>query len=350
MGSSESKVNSNFKIASKSDFRFNKIIGTGGFGKVWHVETRKGSRTFALKEMQKSLIIARNGVSSILNERLLLSLLKHPFIVSMQYAFQDRLRLYLVMELMPGGDLRTYLSKRRIISEPEAKFMIVCILIGLEYLHINGIIHRDIKPENLVFDSKGYLRITDFGIARFLSKNNSNDSTGTPGYMSPEVMMKKNHGIEADYFSLGIIAFECMMRRRPYLGKSRNEIKDQILVQQIQLKKSNVPEDWTPEAVDFINKLIQRNPKDRLGFNGTQEVKNHEWLADVEWRKMLEKTIESPCQPKFEDNFSQKTLNNFKAEEDSDINIDSMQHFFIGYQFDSSSKCQDCESACYIKK
>ena len=108
-------------------------------------------------------------------------------------------------------------------------FFAACIIIALEYLHSQGIIHRDLKPENLVFDSEGYLRLTDLGIARIWRPDNSADTSGTPGYMAPEVLCRQNHGIAVDYFALGVIVYECMLGRRPYVGKSRQEIRDNVL-------------------------------------------------------------------------------------------------------------------------
>jgi serine/threonine protein kinase len=95
---------------------------------------------------------------------------------------------------------------------------------GLYDIHRCGVIHRDIKPENLVIDDEGYLRITDFGIARVWRQENSSDTSGTPGYMAPEVMCRLNHTISVDYFAVGVMAYECMFGRRPYIGKSRKEI------------------------------------------------------------------------------------------------------------------------------
>ena len=103
------------------------------------------------------------------------------------------------------------------------------MLLSLEYLHKNCILHRDIKPENLVFESNGYLRITDLGIARVWNPENAKDTSGTPGYMAPEVMCRLNHTTSVDYFAVGVMAFECMFGRRPYVGKSRKEIRDHIL-------------------------------------------------------------------------------------------------------------------------
>lgn len=92
------------------------------------------------------------------------------------------------MDLLSGGDLRYHISKYRKFSEEQVQFFIACLLLSLEYVHNKGIIHWDIKPENLVFENNGYLRLTDFGIARVWNPDNSKDTSGTPGYMAPEVM------------------------------------------------------------------------------------------------------------------------------------------------------------------
>lgn len=94
------------------------------------------------------------------------------------------------MDLLGGGDLRYHIGRVKIFNEETTRssvlslgFFVACIFLSLEYLHINKIIHRDLKPENLVFDERGYLRLTDFGIARYLKPENSTDTSGTPGYM-----------------------------------------------------------------------------------------------------------------------------------------------------------------------
>lgn len=115
--------------------------------------------------------------------------------------------------------------------------------------------HRDIKPENLVLDDKGYPRLTDFGIAKFFQINNSNETSGTPGYMSPEVMNSQNHTFSVDFYALGVMVFEFMYGFRPYTGKSRKEIKEKILAKQVQIRHSDVPENWSLEAADFINRV-----------------------------------------------------------------------------------------------
>jgi len=92
------------------------------------------------------------------------------------------------MDLLTGGDLRLHITKRKFFTEDETKFVVACIIVALEYLHNSNIIHRDLKPENLVVDASGYIKLTDMGVARYVVKENSMDTSGTPGYMSPEVM------------------------------------------------------------------------------------------------------------------------------------------------------------------
>lgn len=157
-------------------------------GKYGRWRTNKTGKFYAMKEMSKNRIITKRSVNSVMNEQKLLSSLRHPFLVNMRYAFQNSDTLYLVMDLMKGGDLRFHIGSKRRFSEEEVKFIVACVMVALEFLHTNSIIHRDIKPENLVLDEKGYVRITDLGIARVWNPDNSSETSGTPGYMAPEVM------------------------------------------------------------------------------------------------------------------------------------------------------------------
>lgn len=124
------------------------------------------------------------------------------------------------MDLLTGGDLRYHISKNKRFSEEQSKFFVACILLAFDYLHSNNIIHRDIKPENIVLDENGifiliigYVRLTDFGIAKLYQKDNAKETSGTPGYMAPEVMCAQNHTIAVDYFALGVMAHEFMLGR-----------------------------------------------------------------------------------------------------------------------------------------
>ena len=109
------------------------------------------------------------------------------------------------MDLLTGGDLRFHIAHQKTFSEMQTKFFISNMLLALEYIHSQNIIHRDIKPENLVLESTGYLRITDFGVAKINEIDNSSETSGTPGYMAPEVILVQNHSFPSDFFALGVI-------------------------------------------------------------------------------------------------------------------------------------------------
>lgn len=181
-----------------------------------------------------------------------------------------------------------------------------CLILGLEYIHTNNIIHRDIKPENLVLDSKGYVKITDFGIAKLFQKDNGNETSGTPGYMAPEVICSQNHTLAVDYFALGVIGYEFMKGVRPYNGKNRKEIKEKMINRQAQIKKKEIPSDWSIESADCINRLLQRKPCNRLGLRGAAEVKEHSWFKYYPWKDLYLGKLISPYIPSLGDNYDSK--------------------------------------------
>ena len=303
------KSNNNINENTENDlnrnmFEFNTIIGKGGFGKVWKVQYKKTNEYFALKEMSKRKILDKKSEKSINSERKFLSILNHPFIVNMHYAFQDNDNLYLVMDMLSGGDLRYHCSRYRSFSEEQTRFFIACITYSLEYIHSNNVIHRDIKPENLVLDDKGYVRVTDFGIAKYNTADNSSETSGTPGYMSPEVMNAENHSFTADFFAIGVIGYEFLMGFRPYNGKNRKEIKEKIFGEKVEITLNQKKKGWSDDVIDFINKLLERNKDLRLGANkGFQELKEHQWLKYYPWDELEQKILPAPFVPEEIDNF-----------------------------------------------
>ena len=297
----------NKSFLNKNMFEFNYIIGKGGFGKVWRVKYKKTKEVFALKEMSKRKIIDKKSEKSINNERVFLSKLHHPFLVNMHFAFQDIDNLYLVIDILNGGDLRFHCSRYRNFSEEQTRFFIACLVHTLSYIHQNNVIHRDIKPENLVLDDKGYVHITDFGIAKENYEDNSSETSGTPGYMAPEVMRGLGHSFSVDYFAIGIIGYEFMLGKRPYNGKNRKEIKEQMFSYQAKIKRNEIVKGWSMESRDFINKLIKRKPEQRLGCrDGIKELKEHYWLKYYPWNELENKILPGPFIPEKKDNFDKR--------------------------------------------
>ena len=253
-----------------------------------------------MKQISKVKLIQNNAYDEIIHEQELTSKLNHPFLVKMNFSFQDDDYLYILNDLMTGGDLRYWYMQRKKFSEKECKFIVACVILGLEYLHSNKIIHRDLKPENILFDKNGYVHIADFGIARELKDEPDEkiiDTNGTPMYMSPEALFGEKHGYSSDYFSLGTICYEMMMRKRPYNGKNRQEVKEKMAKEFVQIKNEEIPKGWSPESADFINKLLEKNEIYRLGNHGIEELKDHPWLKYYNWKDLYLMKEKAPFIP-----------------------------------------------------
>ena len=272
-----------------------------------------------MKIMSKTKIVKKNSVKNINNEKKFLSLLHHPFLVNMICSFQDNDNLYLVMELLLGGDMRYHINKKSIYNkkkdENQLKFIAGCTSIGLNYIHENKIIHKDIKPENLVYDSNGYIHITDFGISKIYHPENGKENSGTPGYMAPEVLFNKDHDYSVDYFSLGVILYELLMGKRPYHGHNKKELRKDIVTRQARINEENIPDNFVRsknffDCINFINGLLERKKEKRLGYNGFQEIKEHSWLANFEWDDLINKTMQPPfIPPQSDSNYDKKYCN-----------------------------------------
>jgi protein-serine/threonine kinase len=161
------------KVGPKS-FSVIKLLGTGSFGEVFLVilkikfrwKNRDSGKLYAMKVLKKDKIIGRNLTRYAMTERNVMSVSNHPFIVSLQYAFQTEDRLFLVMEYCPGGDLSNYLEAEEYFSEDRARLYLAEIILAIEDLHSRGIIFRDLKPDNVVLDKYGHCKLTDFGLSK----------------------------------------------------------------------------------------------------------------------------------------------------------------------------------------
>ena len=267
-------------------------------------------------------------------------MLNNPFLINMNYAFETEENLYIVMDYLSGGDLRYYLCHHNYMSEAKVKFIVSNILLALKYIHSKHIIHRDLKPENLVFDSKGYLHLTDFGISHELNEGDEFiESSGTPGYMAPEVVLRKPHDYTVDFFGLGVIVFELITGKRPYNGKTRKELKEQMLAKEVKLTVEMLPKKWKDSnIIEFVNGLLKRKANERLGSKGVEEVMSHEWLYDVDWESVEAMRAKSPFRIGDSDNFDHEFANREDEEQYSKdkeyyLRIVNRNQFFKGYYF-----------------
>ena len=127
--------------------------------------------------------------------------------------------------------------------------------------------------------------------------------------MAPEVLCSQNHTFAVDYFAVGVIGYEFMKGFRPYHGRNRKEIKENVLSKQVSISKEEIPDAWSIESADCINRLIQRKPTKRLGSMGATEVKEHSWFKYYPWKDLYLQKLKSPFIPGKEDNFDSQYCN-----------------------------------------
>ncbi|OXA52544.1 Ribosomal protein S6 kinase beta-1 [Folsomia candida] len=186
--------------AGPHDFELRKVLGKGGYGKVFQVRKLSGqdyNKIFAMKVLKKATIVRnQKDTAHTKAERNILEAVKHPFIVDLKYAFQTGGKLYLIMEYLSGGELFMHLEREGIFLEDTACFYLSEIVLALEHLHQQGIIYRDLKPENVLLDMNGHVKLTDFGLCKEQMPEGGITHTfcGTIEYMAPEILMRVGHG------------------------------------------------------------------------------------------------------------------------------------------------------------
>ena len=282
----------NVNLVRKENFEFLYIIGRGTYGKVWKARFNFNKKFYAVKEMNKFKIIDSGTIGNIIQERKILTSLNSNLIVNLLCSFQDFRYVYLVLELKNCGDLRYHLiNYPDYFKENELKFFFANMMLSLSHIHSKGIVHRDLKPENIIFDKKGYAYITDFGISEYNNKLSKRRVEGTPGYMAPEAIFGAIESYCGDFYSLGVVFFEMIMGKRPYHGKSLEDIKKNMMIKKVMLYKSKK---YSDELINFVNYLLVRNPSKRLGAeNGLIEIKSHLLFRNFNWKGLESQKIKS---------------------------------------------------------
>lgn len=193
----------------------------------------------------------------------------------------------------------------KIITEEQIKFFAGCVILGLEYIHSQGIIHRDLKPENLICDNKGFLKISDFGVAKRINDIEPHlpgvyEIYGTPGFIAPEIVSGNcdNIGYECDYYSLGVILYEIITGNKPYKSQSKHELINEYTKHKVILTKKECNDVFSEELCDFISKLIEVDYEKRLGRNGINEIKSHPFFQGFNWKQLFYKKIRVPWIPR----------------------------------------------------
>ena len=281
---------------SFENFFYIKDLGSGSYGRVYLVHNKK--QFFALKTAEIRMISEnkKNGLSYI-NENAIMSSLEHPFIIHLNSAYKTKDYIFFLIEYVNGINLRTYIEKQKkneLRDLQIVKFYGAILFLVLQYLNQRKIIHRDLKPENIMMNSKGFLKVIDFGVAKnLIGQNFTNSIVGTPLYMSPEVILGKDYNYKVDYWSVGIILYEIFYGSTPFGSTTRdiNKIYKEILE-----NKPFLTSDPKNKILNnLISSLLSKKPSSRISC--FKDIKNHEFFKEFDFEKLLNLNYIAPYIP-----------------------------------------------------
>ncbi|EDO42700.1 predicted protein [Nematostella vectensis] len=316
----------------KEDFDSLKVIGRGAFGEVRLVQKQDTGHVYAMKILRKADMLEKEQVAHARAERDILAEAENQWVVKMYYSFQDDYYLFLVMEFLPGGDLMTLLMKKDTFTEEETRFYIAEALLAIDSIHQLGFIHRDIKPDNLLLDSRGHIKLADFGLCTGLKKAHRTEfyrdispadikdfsngdpldskrraatwkrnrrqlaysTVGTPDYIAPEVFIQQGYTKSCDFWSLGVIMYEMLIGYPPFCSESPQETYKKVM-------------NWRETLVFPPEMPISPNARDlisRQRLSNIEDIRAQPFFKYVDWENLRDRPAALPIQVKSIDDTS----------------------------------------------
>jgi len=280
------------------DLQLETVVGEGMFSRVRiaKIKDPPDQMPMALKILKKKDIVKMQQVEHVRQEKDILLQITHPFVVQLLGTFQDEACLYMMMEFVNGGELHEYIQLQAgSTGQQECRFFSGEIFLALAYLHASHIVHRDLKPQNVLLDATGHVKLTDFGFAKSLRKEDrSYTLVGTPEYVAPEIIKKDGHAHPVDWWAYGILIFEILMGFTPFCGENMDAIFENVLQGDV-----NCPKHMDSQARDLIMKLLAQDPAKRLGSlkSGRRGIQRHPYFKSCDWTALRSRKAKSPHVP-----------------------------------------------------
>jgi protein kinase A len=247
-----------------------------------------------MKVVNKNLLQSGKDMVWIKREKYLLKELKNnPFIVDLKYTFQDQTHLFFIMELLVGGDIGKRIRMKLGLSDFEVTFYISEVIVALKLIHKENFIYRDLKPENVLINENGHIKLVDFGFAKRLNeicKDKTYTIWGTPGYMSPEVLVGAGHSYKTDIWWLGIFIWEILGGFTPFHDQNPMKINKKIINNQYTL-----PKNLSVRMKNLIKLILVSDPVARLELD---EIQSHPVFEKTNWKHVENLSVTPPYIPK----------------------------------------------------
>ena len=292
-------------------------LGCGAFGRVKLCSHAATNAFYALKCQSKAAIVESGLEEHVLNEMRVMRKVDHPLIAKLFVALQDSKFIYFVLELLQGGELFTHLRSKGKLPEQAARFYSASVVYAFATLHAKRIAYRDLKPENLVMDTKGYVKLVDFGLAKQLLSGKTWTLCGTPDYLAPEIILNEGHDLAVDYWALGVLIFEMVVGAPPFYAEDPMEVYEKILG-----GNPAMPTFFTRNLSDLIKKLLRSQQGKRLGNTrgGTAAVIKHKWFSSFDWTGLESAEMKAPYKPSIS---APDDVTNFDSFDEGEVPVDS---------------------------
>ncbi|KAK5862322.1 hypothetical protein PBY51_017732 [Eleginops maclovinus] len=313
-------VNTETSQMKPSDFDYLKVIGKGSFGKVLLARHRKHGGYYAVKVLQKQMIVKRKEQRHVIVERsVLLKGLQHSFLVGLHFSFQSLNTLYFVLDYVNGGEafrkgsnssvclwLFYHLQGKGSFPAPRAAFYAAEMAMALGYLHSLNIVYRDLKPENILLDQEGHVMLTDLGLCKegVAVSGIMHTFCGTPEYLAPEVLQGFLYSPAVDWWGLGTVLFEmlyglvtfpsppCPFSWPPFYSRCKAEMFESILHAPLQVCSGGA-------QASLLKGLLERDVSKRIGGSSDlAELQEHPFFASINWDDLLARKVRPPFIPK----------------------------------------------------
>ena len=312
----------------KEFYSLNEKVGQGKFSDVYICTEHKSYKKWAVKVINKQKLSALEK-ELLSSEIKILRLLNHPNIVKINEIFDSKKHILIVMELIEGGELFELIQRKKVFSEYTTSKIVKQLLEALVYLHDLGILHRDIKPENILLTDDSdipQIKLADFGLSKLSGPNDVQIlACGTLGYVAAEVLSQEGYTFKADLWSVGIITYLLLRGRLPFDHKDKKVLIDLTLKASLSFEDSYWKA-FTPFALDFISKLINKNQLERMS---PKEALNHPWRKNADI--LIPRAID---RKKMEDLFIEKgvTSSNFGNFQYKEVEVNIEDHLGVSYE------------------
>ncbi|KAJ3446536.1 cbl-interacting protein kinase 32 [Anaeramoeba flamelloides] len=285
-------------------------LGEGAFGKVKQAKNSETGEFVAIKIMNKEKILKENMSDQIKKEISIMKMINHKHVVKLIDVLVSKTRIYLVIELLTGGELFYKIANNGKFSEKVARFYFQQLITGLEFVHSQGICHRDLKPENILLDEDDNLKISDFGLSALKTEKEDllQTACGTPNYVAPEVITGEGYdGHAADVWSCGIVLFVFLAGRLPMDDPSL-----EVLFEMIKNVDIKYPNHFSKKAKSLLQKILIADPLKRATI---QQIKEDPWF-NVNLKKLNTPSRKFTIEDAFDGNLVEEKRGKGEEKED----------------------------------